>query len=54
VLWCGLDKIGIGIHGTSYPETIGRATSHGCIRLANWDAIKFSTMITAGMTVVIE
>jgi len=54
VLWCGLDKIGIGIHGTSYPETIGRATSHGCIRLANWDAIKFSTMITTGMPVKID
>ncbi len=54
VLWCGLDKIGIGIHGTSFPETIGRASSHGCIRLANWDAIKFSTMITTGLPVTIE
>jgi lipoprotein-anchoring transpeptidase ErfK/SrfK len=54
VLWCGLDKIGIGIHGTSTPETIGRASSHGCIRLANWDAIKLSTMITTGLPVTIE
>jgi lipoprotein-anchoring transpeptidase ErfK/SrfK len=54
ILWCGLDKIGIGIHGTSTPETIGRAASHGCIRLANWDAIKFSTMVTTGMPVTIE
>ncbi len=54
VLWCGLDRIGIGIHGTSFPETIGRASSHGCIRLANWDAIKFSTMITTGLPVIIE
>ena len=54
VLWTGLDKIGIGIHGTSSPETIGRASSHGCIRLANWDAIKFSTMITTGMPVTIQ
>jgi lipoprotein-anchoring transpeptidase ErfK/SrfK len=54
ILWCGLDKIGIGIHGTSTPETIGRAASHGCIRLANWDAIKFSTMITTGLPVTIE
>ncbi len=54
ILWCGLDKIGIGIHGTSSPETIGRAASHGCIRLANWDALKFSTMITTGLPVTIE
>ena len=54
VLWAGLDKTGIGIHGTSSPETIGRAASHGCIRLANWDAIRFSTMITTGIPVTIE
>ena len=34
----GPEKPGIGIHGTNNPETIGRAASHGCIRLANWDA----------------
>ena len=38
ILWCGLNKPGIGIHGTNNPETIGRAGSHGCIRTANWDA----------------
>jgi lipoprotein-anchoring transpeptidase ErfK/SrfK len=54
ILWAGLDRIGIGIHGTSSPETIGRAASHGCIRLANWDALKFSTMITTGIPVTIE
>jgi lipoprotein-anchoring transpeptidase ErfK/SrfK len=54
ILWCGLNKTGIGIHGTNTPETIGRAASHGCIRLANWDAIKFSTMVTTGLPVTIE
>jgi lipoprotein-anchoring transpeptidase ErfK/SrfK len=54
VLWCALDKTGIGIHGTDSPQTIGRAGSHGCIRLANWDAIRFSKMVTPGMTVTIE
>ena len=53
VLWAGLDKIGIGIHGTNTPETIGRAASHGCIRLANWDAIRFSSMVTKGVPVTI-
>jgi lipoprotein-anchoring transpeptidase ErfK/SrfK len=54
VLWCALNKTGIGIHGTNTPDTIGRAASHGCIRLANWDAIRFSTMVTTGMPVTIE
>ena len=54
VLWCGLNRPGIGVHGTNQPFTIGRAGSHGCIRLANWDAIRLSTMITEGMTVVID
>lgn len=54
VIWIGLDKPGIGIHGTNTPETIGRSGSHGCIRLANWDAIRLSGMIASQMTVVIE
>ncbi len=54
VMWMGLNKSGIGLHGTSNPETIGRAASHGCIRLANWDAVKLSSLLTAGVTVKIE
>src|SRR4029077_7496736 len=34
ILWMGLNKRGIGIHGTNSPNTIGRGASHGCIRLA--------------------
>lgn len=54
VVWMGLNKVGIGIHGTDHPETIGRTTSHGCIRLSNWDAVKLSKMITPGIKVQIE
>ena len=54
VMWMGLNKSGIGLHGTNNPETIGRAASHGCIRLANWDAVKLSSLVTAGVTVKIE
>ena len=53
VLWMGLDKPGIGIHGTNNPETIGRAASHGCIRLANWDAARVKDLVTVGNTVII-
>jgi lipoprotein-anchoring transpeptidase ErfK/SrfK len=54
VIWNGLSKPGIGLHGTSDPETIGRARSAGCIRLANWDAIRLPTLIRPGTTVEIR
>ena len=54
VLWTGLNKPGIGIHGTNNPETIGRAASHGCMRTANWDAARFAKLITKGLPVIIE
>ena len=54
VVWIGLNKLGVGVHGTNNPETIGRASSHGCIRLANWDAIRLANMVTKQTTVTIE
>ena len=54
VIWNGLSKPGIGLHGTPNPETIGRARSHGCIRLANWDAIRLPNLIRPGATVEIR
>ncbi|RBP43820.1 lipoprotein-anchoring transpeptidase ErfK/SrfK [Roseimicrobium gellanilyticum] len=54
VMWIGLSKPGIGVHGTNQPQTIGRSASHGCMRTANWDVVRLTKMITKGMTVVIE
>jgi lipoprotein-anchoring transpeptidase ErfK/SrfK len=54
VIWCGLSKSGIGLHGTADPETIGRAQSAGCIRLANWDAIRLPTLVSPGSSVEIR
>lgn len=54
VMWIGLNRAGIGIHGTNQAQTIGRSSSHGCMRTANWDVIRLSKMITKGMTVIIE
>lgn len=54
VLWCGLSKPGIGMHGTSDPETIGRARSHGCIRLANWDIVRIPGLLRPGCSVEIR
>lgn len=53
IMWIGLNKPGIGIHGTNSPQTIGRSSSAGCIRTANWDTIRLSKMITKGMKVEI-
>jgi lipoprotein-anchoring transpeptidase ErfK/SrfK len=53
MLWMGLNKPDIGIHGTNNPETIGRAASHGCIRLANWDAARVKNLVRVGNTVII-
>jgi lipoprotein-anchoring transpeptidase ErfK/SrfK len=53
IVWIGLNKKGIGIHGTDNPDTIGRSGSHGCIRLANWDAARVVNQVTVGMTVEI-
>ena len=54
IIWNGLSRPGIGLHGTSDPETIGRARSAGCIRLANWDAIRIPTLIRPGATVEVR
>jgi lipoprotein-anchoring transpeptidase ErfK/SrfK len=54
VIWNGTSKPGIGLHGTSDPETIGRARSAGCIRLSNWDAIRLPNLIRPGATVEIR
>jgi lipoprotein-anchoring transpeptidase ErfK/SrfK len=53
IVWIGLNKKGIGIHGTDSPNTIGWSASHGCIRLANWDAARLVNQVTVGMTVQI-
>ena len=54
VLWCGLSRPGIGMHGTSDPETIGRSQSAGCIRLANWDIVRIPGLLRPGASVEIR
>ena len=54
IFWAGLDKSGIGFHGTNNPETIGRAQSAGCIRLANWDAVRLSQLFRPGAAVEVR
>ncbi len=46
VVWIDLTKEHYGIHGTPHPETIGRAESHGCVRLTNWDVARLAQMVS--------
>lgn len=54
IAWLGLNLPGYGIHGTPFPETIGRAESHGCFRLANWNAARLYALCKPGTRVIIE
>ena len=38
VIWIALSEPHYGIHGTASPHTVGHTSSHGCVRLTNWDA----------------
>ncbi len=52
--WIGLSLPTYGIHGTPWPEQIGRAESHGCFRLSNWNAVRLHDLCSLGTSVVIE
>ena len=54
VVWIDLTKPHYGIHGTPKPETIGRAESHGCVRLTNWDAARLAQMVSTKTKVHFE
>lgn len=51
LVWIGLDRPGYGIHGTPEPEKVGRTESHGCFRLANWNALALVDLIEVGTSV---
>ncbi len=54
VVWIDLSKEHYGIHGTPEPQTIGRAQSHGCVRLTNWDAARLAGMVGTSTEVVFQ
>ncbi|MCT4605745.1 MAG: L,D-transpeptidase [Marinisporobacter sp.] len=53
VRWMGLSKPHYGIHGTNDPSSIGKAVSHGCIRMHNQDVIELYNLIPIGTVVKI-
>jgi lipoprotein-anchoring transpeptidase ErfK/SrfK len=49
--WMGLSVRGYGIHGTNEPKSIGKASSHGCIRMAQADLEEIYPLVSVGDTV---
>ena len=51
--WLGLSVKGYGIHGTNAPGSIGKAASHGCIRMGKADLEDLYQQVAVGDTVEI-
>jgi lipoprotein-anchoring transpeptidase ErfK/SrfK len=49
--WMGLSVHGYGIHGTNAPGSIGKAASHGCIRMGRADLEELYAQVQVGDTV---
>ncbi|WP_201864480.1 L,D-transpeptidase family protein [Microvirga soli] len=49
--WIDLSIESFGIHGTPEPEKVGKAYSHGCVRLTNWDVQELAGMVEKGTPV---
>jgi lipoprotein-anchoring transpeptidase ErfK/SrfK len=52
--WIGLSQKGYGIHGTNQPKSIGKAASHGCIRMAKADLEELFEFLRPGDPVSIR
>src|SRR5215469_1854441 len=52
--WMGLGYKGYGIHGTNAPNSIGKAVSHGCIRMAKKDLEELFGVVKVGDEVQIR
>jgi lipoprotein-anchoring transpeptidase ErfK/SrfK len=50
-VWINLSAKSYGIHGTPEPSKVSKTESHGCIRLANWDAEDLASMLEKGAAV---
>jgi lipoprotein-anchoring transpeptidase ErfK/SrfK len=44
----------VAIHGTNEDYLIGKAVSHGCVRMHNKDVLEVSRLVPAGSPVVIQ
>ena len=51
VAWIDLSEDSYGIHGTAEPDKVGKAASHGCVRLTNWDVRRLAGLVERGAKV---
>ncbi|WP_249862885.1 L,D-transpeptidase [Paenibacillus konkukensis] len=54
VFWMGLSRPHYGIHGTNDPSSIGKQSSHGCIRMYNEDVLALAALVPIGTRVTIR
>ena len=52
--WIGLNQKGYGIHGTNVQKSIGKAASHGCIRVGRKDLVDLFARVQVGDVVEIH
>jgi lipoprotein-anchoring transpeptidase ErfK/SrfK len=52
VVWIDISKEHYGLHGAPEPGKVGHTSSHGCVRLTNWDAVKLAALVTKGTPVI--
>lgn len=50
-IWIALSEPTYGIHGTPEPAQVSKTTSHGCVRLTNWDAEELADLVRPGVPV---
>jgi len=50
-VWMSLNERTYGIHGAAEPAKVGKAASHGCVRMTNWDAGRLAAMVKKGTKV---
>lgn len=54
IVWLAINIPSRGMHGTAAPDQIGRNSSAGCVRLANWDAWELAQRAKAGTPVIVK
>jgi lipoprotein-anchoring transpeptidase ErfK/SrfK len=54
LVWIDISREHYGLHGTPEPGKVGHTSSHGCVRLTNWDALRLAGMVAKGTPVTFE
>ena len=50
-VFIALTKPTYGLHGTPDPSKIDKSSSHGCVRMTNWDANELAHLVKRGVSV---